>query len=80
MKPAQFSDITCSITVCAVYSVLLLPLERKGWTLPALTNTFTRYSPSLQLMSLIIPNNVWWPVARRAIAQNVESHQMNEED
>ena len=47
--------------------------------LPALTNTFAEYFPFSQLMSLIFLSNVWWPVARRVIAQNIGSYKMSEE-
>ena len=79
MKPAQFSDIICSITVCDVYSVLSLMLERKGSTLPVLTNTFVECFPFLQLTSQTFLSSVWLPVAKRVIAQNVGSHWTSEE-
>src|ERR1700679_455835 len=80
MISVQSNDIDYFTTVCNIYSDLSSLLERKGSTLPALTNTSVMYFLSLQLTLLIFPSNVWWPVARRVIARNVGSYMMSEEN
>jgi hypothetical protein len=68
MTRAQFRDTGCSITACNAYSVQLLLQGRRELTLPALMDTFGVFFPFSLHTLQTFPSNVWWLVARRAIA------------